>query len=454
MSSLMLALAEPLVAVSIALAPAVLYLLITKSAVRVAVVVLGGLLVLGSSLDVGSAKILYACAFALCALISSLRLLLNPPIWFGPFRPVMFSGLALLVAIFLAIVANPGHDLSSVIRLTILYVLIPFAPVIGIDAGRDARSRVVMRWIGVIGCVAAAGFAADWLDKRGVSSLPFGRFVVSSLVLPALAFSLALVRAAYARGVARLAWLAPLVIIPGALLVTGTRTNLIVFLAVLGVLGTTATRRVTLGKVAGLAAFGIASLVVALPALASVLIAQPGFFEGRIQALQLVLSGNAAGDMSYAMRMEQYYYAAQWIAEGPLFGKGPGFTTPISLDTPLAIVVHFGIVGTAMLGLFLLSFLVATWRSAKLYGYTFMHTAATGLAVVVLANLPFGPVVEDRGFGFSLVLLSMGLAACIQESVDGERNSSDKLGAETALHPGCRQEIGRNPSRLSVKSAC
>lgn len=417
-STVVLAMTDPLIGLSVAVSPLAAYLLIAKSWVRVATVVVGGILVFGSTTDVGAAKVIYAVAFLACAAIASMRLFLNPPTWVSTFRPVFGLGVVLLVCIVLTIIANPGQDVTQVVRQGILYIMIPIAPVIGIDAGRDVSSRVVMGWIGVIGCVAAAGFAADWLDRRGVSSLPFGRFVVSSLVLPALAFALALVRASYARGWARILWLMPIVIIPAAMLVTGTRTNLIVFLAILGVLGTTAKRRVPLGKALGLVAFGAAMIVTALPALATVLVSQPGFMEARIQALLLVLSGNSAADMSYTMRNEQYYYAAQWISEAPLFGKGLGFTAPISLDTPLAIVIRVGIIGTAALALFLLSFMIAARRTAKSYGYTFMHTAVTGIAIVVVANLPFGPVVEDRGFSFMLVLLSMGLSAYVQERVD------------------------------------
>jgi hypothetical protein len=417
-STVVLAASDPVIGLVVAFSPLVAYLLVAKSWIRVATVVVGGIFVFGSTTDVGAVKIVYAVAFLGCAAIASVRLFLNPPAWIRPFRPVFGLGLVLLVCIFLTTIANPGRDLTQVIRQGILYIMIPLAPVIGIDAGRDASSRIVMRWIGVIGCVAAAGFAADWLDRRGVSSLPFGRFVVSSLVLPALAFAVALVRATYARGRDRILWLLPIVIIPAAMLVTGTRTNLIVFLAILGVLGTTAKRRVPLGKALGLMAFGAAMVVTALPALAAVVISQPGFMEARTQALLLVLSGNGGADQSYAMRNEQYYYAAQWISESPFFGKGLGFTVPISLDTPLAIPIYVGIVGTVAIALFLLSFMVAAKRTAESHGYTFMHTAVTGIAIVVVANLPFGPVVEDRGFSFMLVLLSMGLSACVQERVD------------------------------------
>src|SRR5207302_10049389 len=140
-------------------------------------------------------------------------------------------------------------------------------------------------------------------------------------------------------------------------------------------------------------------------------ISQPGFLEARMQALQVVLDGNAGADQSFVMRNEQTYYSAQWIAESPWFGKGLGFLPPISLDTPLAVPDRVGILGTSAIVLFLVTFVLACRKTGKLHGYTFMHTTVTGVALVALWNIPFGAVIEDRGFAFMLMLLSMGVAA-------------------------------------------
>lgn len=419
-SAALMTVVSPAVGLGLAFGPFILYFIVTRSWARVTVVVAGGVLVLGSSNDVGAQKVIYAAAFVLCAVISSCRLLVNPPTWFALFRPVITFGLVVLACLTFSAVANPGADVTTTIRQGIFYVMIPFAPIIGLDAGRDSRARSVMRWIALVGCVAAVGFAADWLNRRGVSSLPIGRFIVSSLMLPTLAFALAVVRVVYARGLPRVMWFIPIVAIPAALLVTGTRTNLIVFLALIGVLGTTSKRRVNVFRMLGLATIAAATIAVVFPLLADAVIAQPGFIETRMQALLSVLDGNAVGDQSYAARNEQYYYAAQWIAEAPWLGKGPGFLPPISLDTPLAVVVRVGVVGTIALGVFLGSLVFASRQSARLHGYTFMHTTLTGVAVVCLANLPFGTVVEDKGFAFMLVLLTMGLGAYAQERDDME----------------------------------
>lgn len=407
---------DPMLALGAGLAPIAIYLLVAKSWTRVAVMVGGGMLVLGSTSDVGPVKVVYAAAMIACVLISGTRLLISPPQWARTFIPLVGWGAALLVCLVLGTLATSGQDALTIVRQAMFYTMIPLAPIVGIDAGRDLSSRVVMRWIGILGCVAAAGFAADWLNRRGVSSLSFGRFVVSSPMIAALGFSLALVMIVYVRGWARVLWLSPILIIPAALLVTGTRTNLVVFLALLGVLGPSAKRRVPIHKGLLVALFMIGAAVIVLPIVADYVISQPGFLEARIQALLNVVNGSA-NDLSYEARNEQYYYAAQWISESPWFGKGPGFNPPISLDTPLATVVRLGIVGTTVLVGFLGSVLLTVRKAGKQYGYSVMHTAATGIAVVAVVMLPFGSPVEDKGFAFMLVLLTMGVAAHIQESV-------------------------------------
>lgn len=433
-ASVLIAVEGPALGLAVALAPIALYLLIAKSWARVAVLVGGGMLIFGPT-DVGPTKIVYASAIVFCGLISGYRLLTNPPPWGTPFKPLLAWGPILFACLLLGTIATPGQDLTTVIRQSIAYVMIPLAPVVGLDAGRDIHSVTAMRWIGFLGCVSAAGVGADWLSRRGVSSLSFGRVVTGSLFISALAFALALVLIVHARGLSRFLWLIPIVVIPVPLLVTGTRTNLILFLALIGVLGASKKRRVPWIKAAGIAAFAVAAVIVVLPAVAQVVISQPGFLESRIQALLNVTNGTAA-DQSLEARNEQYYYTAQWIAESPWFGKGPGFSPEISMDTPLATVVRLGIVGTITLAGFLLACMWSIWRTGKNHGFTVMHTAMTGVAVVFVANLPFGSPVEDRGFSFMLILAFMGISSHVQERIAAAQDHSDY---NEPMHPKLHQ---------------
>lgn len=430
---------------AVGLSPIVLTLIALKSWARMLVVVVGGMLVLGSSADVGASKLAYTAALVLCTLVSLLRLMVKPPVWGKAFMPLIGWGLIFLGCLAIGTVAGSGQDLLTVARQSLFYLMVLFAPIVGLDVGRDMKPMVVMRWIGVVGTIAAVGFATDWLNRRGVSNLPVSKFVLSSLMLPALAFSLTLVRLTYAKGIARFLWIIPLTIIPAAMLVTGTRTNLILFFAIIGVIGATAKFRVNVGRTVVLATLGVGIAFMSIPVLAPLVLNRPEFIDNRLQAAFNVLSGSAEGDASFAGRSLQYGYANDLIAENPLFGMGPGYSAPMSLDTPLATVVRLGIVGTIVLVAFLLTAYFAIQRTGAIHGFSQMHTAVRGLAVVFLANIPFGTPLEDRGFGFMVLLSFMGIAAYLQEKASG-RDAEEELATAASLRREKRVALKRLPA--------
>lgn len=412
---------EPLLGFLAGMSPIILWLTVTQSWARALLVVGGGLLVMGSSSDVGAAKILYGAALALCTVVSLVRLIKNPPAWVAPFRPLVWIGIALCCSMVVGTIATSGQDPVTVVRQGLLFMLVPIAPIIGLDVGRDFAPRSVLRAIGVIGTVAAVGFATDWLARRGISSLTVGKFILPSLILPALAYSVSLTRVALLRGWKIVVWFFPIVLIPSAMLVTGTRTNLIIFLAILGIVGAATKCRVSLGWALLIGAAGVAAALASIPILGEFVINRPGFLDSRIQALLTVINGDGAADGSFAGRSYQSMFALDIIRQQPGFGLGPGYVAPMSLDTPLSIIVRFGIVGTVLIALFVATIYLAIMKSARLAGFGEIHTAARATMLVVLGYIPFGAPVEDRGFGFMLILLLMGVAAWLQSEVDSTR---------------------------------
>lgn len=408
---------NPWAGLAVGLAPIGVYLILSKAWFRTAAVIVGGLFILGSTAGVGATKVIYAGVLVLCAIISAVRILRDPPAGSEPFRPLVWLGLALLAVMVLGSVSQPGGDITTIVRQGLLYLMLPIAPIIGLDAGRNMNPKNVMRWIAVIGTVAAVGFAVDWLNRRGVSSLPIARFIVSSLLLPALAFSLATVMLGLQRGLARLFWLIPLVVVPVAMLVTGTRTNLIVFLALLGIVGAGRYYRVNLFKIVLVAGAGVAATAALLPLVGQYVVSDPNFLTNRIKQFLLVAGGGATSDGSFSARHHQYLLAAELIDENFWFGAGPGLQPGTVLDTPLAAVAKLGVVGTVILVLFLILAFIGIEKTGKLYGYTPIHTAVRGVALVFLANIPFGTPVEDRGFGFMLILIFMGISASAAHNI-------------------------------------
>lgn len=402
---------EPLLGLGVGVAPIVAYLLIRSATVRVLAVTVGGMILLGSSTDLGPNKIIYAAVVVVCALISGYRLISNPPLYAWVFRPLVWFGLAVVAIFGISYLASPaGSDLPTFGRQSIFYLLIVLGPVIGLDSGRDLAPRTVHAIIGIIGIVAAVGFAADWLTRRGVTALPFGRFVLSSLVLPGLAFGLALVTVFHARSViARILWLIPIIAIPIAMLVTGTRTNLIIFIAILFVLGSMRKARVPLGRMIALVIVaGVAGLVL-FPIAVSVAVADPDFIANRVAALISALSGN--GDASQSFRQDQAEIAAEMISYSPFFGFGLGYAVPFTVDSPLLTPLRLGWVGTGLVASFIGALSVAVWRGARAYSRSPATTAWWAFLAICLVNLIFGTPLEDRGFGFAIMLVTMAIAS-------------------------------------------
>jgi len=407
---------DPFLGLGVGVAPIVAYLIVRSATVRVLAVTVGGMILLGSSTDLGPNKIIYAAVVVLCAMISGYRLVKNPPPYAWAFRPLTWFGLAVIAIFGISYLASPaGSDLATFGRQSIFYLLIVLGPVIGLDSGRDLAPRAVYAIIGVIGVVAALGFAADWLNRRGVTALPFGRFVLSSLVLPGLAFGLALVMVFHARSVtARILWLIPIIAIPIAMLVTGTRTNLIIFIAILFVLGSVKKARVPLGRMIVLVIVAGIAGVVLFPIAVSVAVADPDFIANRVTALVSALTGN--GDASQSFRQDQAETAAEMISYSPFFGFGLGYAVPFTVDSPLLTPLRLGWVGTGLVASFIGALSVAVWRGARVYSRTPATTAWWAFLAICLANLIFGTPLEDRGFGFAVMLASMAVASSFNAS--------------------------------------
>lgn len=406
---------DPLLGFATGMVPIIGYLLVRYATVRVLAVTVGGMVVLGSSSDLGPNKIVYAAVVVFCAVISTYRLISNPPQYAWAFRPLVWFGLSVVAIFGISYLASPaGSDFATFGRQSIFYILIVLGPVIGLDSGRDLAPRAVYTILGVIGVVAALGFAADWLTRRGVTALPFGRFVLSSLVLPGLAFGLALVMVFHARSLlSRLLWLVPVVAIPIAMLVTGTRTNLIIFVAVAVVLGSLKNARVPLGRMVTLVTVGLLLGSILFPIVVSVAVADPAFITNRVNALVSALSGN--GDASLSFRQDQAETASQMISRSPFFGYGLGYMVPFTVDSPLLTPLRLGWVGTILVGLFICAMSVAVWRGSRFYAPTPATTAWWAFLAICLANLIFGTPLEDRGFGFAIMLASMAIASSFNE---------------------------------------
>lgn len=420
--------------VALAAVPLFVILLVEHSWFRIALVIGGGMYVLGSSLELSPIKVVYSLLVVLCAVIAGLRVVRGTVPAPRLFRPLVWFGLAVVLTLVAGFLLDPARSLPEAARTGIFYLLITAAPLIAIDAAPELRPQHPRLITFAVGVISAIGFGTDWLERRGVSALQVGRFVLSSLLLPAFAFALALVALGTERGLLRrLPWLAAVVVIPIAMLVTGTRTNLVIFVALLGILGRAENHR--LPPLQALRTVGTALVLIAaaFPLVAQFVVAQPGFIDTRVRLLLGAVSGRTVQDESLTLRLSQSARASQMIAEHPFFGVGVGHPIPFTLDSPLLTVARLGILGTGALVAFLVACAVLVRRSALRYGRSEAHTAFWGFALVAVAQLPIGSPLEDHGFGFALILSFLGIMVAIWESERKFAMRSAQHGAKRPL---------------------
>jgi hypothetical protein len=102
---------------------------------------------------------------------------------------------------------------------------------------------------------------------------------------------------------------------------------------------------------------------------------------------------------------EDRFYRHPWLGGGAGYAYEEGLYT---LDTPWMVPAKLGVVGTGILLLNLAAIVSCIRNLRRLTGYATVHTWLRGWALVLVGATPFGPWVEDKGFGLSLAL---GLAA-------------------------------------------
>lgn len=420
-----LAVVAPQVAIAAAAAVLIGVPLVQSPAVRLAAFVFGGLLVLGGeALD--PAKLAWFGGVGLAFLTSGVRLLRLRPAGLAPLRPVVAAGVVYVAVMLLsAVVAITGGTSPDLwLRDALPYLLLPMGLVIGADAGTTLTPRALRGIVAVAGVASTIGFAVDWLARRGVSALPIDRVLLATTTPAALAFCLALAMLVLTNH-HRLRWLLLAVGIPVAILVTGTRGVAVFAVAFLGLLGARSSGRVGLGR---LLVFMVPAALVAwlaTPILGSLVVGDSDFLSNRLNsAVEVIRLGENSDDGSYLDRRQSYAWTWEVFRSAPWLGVGPGHLFPsgtFTLDTPVVTLAKFGLVGTAAIVWFLARLL----RAGKgLAGGTPEHTAVRAFAFIMLAYLPLGMPLENKGFAFAAAL-AIGLLVAVRLGSGGGEEAGD-----------------------------
>lgn len=399
---------------------------------RLLAVVCGALLVFQTE-NMG-AKFAYLGLLMLCLAVSLVHTVREDPDDISAaFKPLPVGAAAMSAALAwsLLISRDNGIPIGLWAQDTLTYVLPLVTPFIGYEVGRRLSARFLQHVTVVVGIIAAIGFATDWLSRRG-AAVNLDRFVLASSVFCIFAFAYLLTRAGTVRH--WFWWFLGASVVAGALVLTGTRTNVALLAAVfIGVLGSRDKLRVPFGRLVGLAVLmGLAGMYV-IPWVAGRVLSNSQFLGARIEALlsTLTVSG-LQSDQSFQVREAGYAAARARWEEHIWFGGGPGHIYPSSgnfgLDTPWLLLAKFGLLGSAAI----LFYLFSIWRSISRTAQTSnaARTASRGWVAAMVVLIPFGNWLEDKGAGLVLLLIVAFVVAHARE-VDAH----DKT-PETAVSTG------------------
>jgi O-antigen ligase len=391
-------------------------LLLVDARARILFLVFGGILTLQSSESLGLVKLAYL-AGVVVSFGGALYAFSQSRDWFkrGLAMPLLRVSVAVcaLVMVSLLVAREHGVPRTDWLRDVAPYLLFALAPIFALDAQwAFSRSALIRLFVGA-GSLATASFTVHWLEQRRIAELPFSSFALSSFFVPAALFAYAIAAALDANH-RRIRWLSLAALVFSSLVVTGTRSTLILALApvivALGArrhLGARFFRLVLLVPVALLVIAAATVSIVEITNLSTTVISQ------RIEILK---DTGTSEDASYRDRQAQTHVARDVFYANPILGAGPGtyFNWTVAngeersafiLDSPVAFPAKFGGLGLAVVVFLVLSY-ASFLRSVLRFNHPRPETLAlTAYAALAVAVSFLTNPLEDKGCAFGLVLL-------------------------------------------------
>ena len=403
-------------ALAVACAATLAAILISSPSARFGIVVVGGLLVFRSSDQLDAPKLAYLVWVGAAAAVAIARLVAERQLrQIADIRPLALASAALagVLGMSLVVALSYGTPFVDWIRDAAPYCLLAISPFLAWDGARS-RLGSHMEVVAVVsGLAASVAFAVEWLGRRGLADLPLATLGSSSDALSALAFVVAIGAIVSGRP-RRLLWAFVAAAVMTLLLITGTRSALILLAGPVGMAlahGRTPTRARRLGAAA--ITVGLAMVALAFVALQSGLIDGARLAE-RFGSL-LALGANLSSDQSFVERSTQVGVASSAFTSSPMVGVGLGFRfesvrlggepfATFTIDTGLSIAAKFGLVGIGLLGIATVA-IQTFFRRLRTRIPEHMRLSFVGFAAVSIAMLPLGNPFEDKGFGLALAIL-------------------------------------------------
>ncbi len=403
-----------------ALPPALLgaLLLARYAFLRPIALVAASLVTLQSSQDLTTAKVAYLAVVGWILLVSA------PDAWRAARegsverRLLLYFaliGLALL-PLTLIVARIHGIDVSLWLRDVAPYALFLASPIVAMGSRSGSRDYVLVGVLIVGGLFSGAGFASQIINRRHLLDESLQSWLFPSFNLAAATFCYAVSAAVHYRP-RRLLWVGCAAASAGLILVTGTRTAILLALPLVVIAaGGRVSMHLRLWRlVATAGALGVIFLAL------SWLLANTTGFDFNTVVARFSSLGQpdaiSAGDASYRVRLLETQLAFEAFQSAPLIGSGPGELyyvsstfqpafSALTLDSPLGILAKFGVFGTvyALIYWFMMVRCVTALRPSMAAATVARH-ALIGYGVLATVFLIVASPVEDKGFSLGLLLL-------------------------------------------------
>jgi hypothetical protein len=399
--------------------------------VRFSFLVFGGLFTLQTSQQLTDPKLFYllGTALALGLALAAIGRSASTPAYVM-LRPLLWLSAVLGAVLVVSLPVALAHQtpVSTWVRDAAPYVLFASVPVFALDVSTSRFRHWLPALFLIAGLLTAASLSVGELNRRRlVESSLVPLLVLPSFFLPAALFSYGMGRL-MTRGTNRTWWVVTMTLIAALLLLTGSRSTLLLVLPAVAVL---VLYRPTIRlnrRSAVVAARSIALVLLFLAIIAFFTRTSPSGLIGRFGSIETLVT-RPQSDKSLDVRLFESNQAWQVFLKNPLLGAGPGhiFTwtdwlgkaqASFNIDSGLAVPAKFGIVGTAAFG-FALLYLVWFGVRFRLRGppvMTAAMTAVAGIALLSLAWFFLGSPFEEKGLGFGLLFLLAIASASISEA--------------------------------------
>ncbi len=391
-------------------------LLLIDGRARILFLVFGGLVTLQSSDSLGGLKLLYvagvvtSCGGALFEFSRSQD-------WLTRKRaiPLLRVSATMSALILISLFVSRGHGVARTdwLRDVAPYLLFALAPLFAVDAQSAFSRKALVRLLVTSGLVATVAFATHWVEQRQIAELPLSQFALSSFLLPAALFAYATATALQV-GQRRARWVLLAVLIFTLLILTGTRSTMILALA--PIVAVIAARRQRSARFMRLAVVGPVVLVLMVASAYGVLMVTHASSTVLGNRISILKHTGTSSDASYLDRRAQTHAAEKIFSAHPIFGAGPGtyFNWTVTngeersafiIDSPMSFPAKYGVVGLAVIVFIALSYM-RFFRTAFRSNHPRPETLAlTAYAIITVASVFLGNPLEDKGWSLGLVLL-------------------------------------------------